>query len=406
MRLTAYLREHASATPPTRSARRPAEAGYDDAEIEAAWPAARRPVDARDRRGTGAGATRSWSSRSWRCMCSVSTPRSRSSVGVNGGSARRPGRLGDHDRRDRRLRLVPRSPTVPRGRPWLWRHRLRPDPGPGLPGDPRDLPRRRDDVSVRRPDRRRRLRRESACSRCDRTCRCGWSSPCAASASARTPTARSTTRPTSCRATSSRMDGAVYLRRICRRGHGEVDEPVRGGLTPSGRTSSSGASRRARSSPDTAGNARPIPMGYMDGLGDLQTQHSCILLIDVTENCNLHCPTCFAESGPGIGRHARLPHILRSLDAAIEREGGRVDALMLSGGEPTVHPEIARDHRGRDRAEGDARGPQHEWHPDRARRRVPGRAGARCAIGSRSTSSSTASSSRPTSTTGARTCAR
>jgi hypothetical protein len=136
------------------------------------------------------------------------------------------------------------------------------------------------------------------------------------------------------------MDGAVYLRRICRRGHGEVTslyeedhalwEDLQQWRIPT-----------REITPDTAGNARPIPMGYMDGLGDLQTQHSCILLIDVTENCNLHCPTCFAESGPGINRHARLPHILRSLDAAIEREGGRVDALMLSGGEPTVHPQIA-----------------------------------------------------------------
>ena len=30
------------------------------------------------------------------------------------------------------------------------------------------------------------------------------------------------------------MDGAVYLRRHCRRGHGEVDEPVRGGPRPLG----------------------------------------------------------------------------------------------------------------------------------------------------------------------------
>jgi uncharacterized radical SAM superfamily Fe-S cluster-containing enzyme len=135
------------------------------------------------------------------------------------------------------------------------------------------------------------------------------------------------------------MDGAVYLRRMCRRGHGEVMslyeedrdlwEELQHWRIPT-----------RVITPDTPDNTRPIPMGYMDGLGDLQTQHSCILLIDVTENCNLHCPTCFAGSGPGINRHARLPHIVRSLDTAIEREGGRIDALMLSGGEPTVHPEI------------------------------------------------------------------
>ena len=81
-------------------------------------------------------------------------------------------------------------------------------------------------------------------------------------------------------------------------------------------------------------------MGYLDGLGDLQTQHSCLVLIDVTETCNLECPTCFAVSAPGVGRHAPEPAVMRTLDAAIAREGGKVDALMLSGGEPTVHPGI------------------------------------------------------------------
>jgi uncharacterized radical SAM superfamily Fe-S cluster-containing enzyme len=135
------------------------------------------------------------------------------------------------------------------------------------------------------------------------------------------------------------QDGAVLLRRFCRRGHGEVVslyeedaqlwEGLQGWRIPT-RTIN----------PDRPGNVRPIPMGYLDGLGDLQTQHSCILLLDVTETCNLQCPTCFAASGPGLNKHARLDHLLRTLDAAIEREGGRVDALMLSGGEPTVHPAI------------------------------------------------------------------
>ncbi|MDQ3880048.1 MAG: radical SAM protein [Chloroflexota bacterium] len=135
------------------------------------------------------------------------------------------------------------------------------------------------------------------------------------------------------------QDGKVLLRRHCRRGHGEVTslyeedyglwEYLQQWRVPTREIVA-----------DTRDNLAPIPMGYMQGLGELQTQHSCILLMDVTENCNLRCPTCFAESGPGIGRYARLPHILRSLDTAIEREGGKIDVLMLSGGEPTVHPDI------------------------------------------------------------------
>ena len=135
------------------------------------------------------------------------------------------------------------------------------------------------------------------------------------------------------------MDGKVYLRRLCQRGHGEVwslyEEDFRlWDYLQQWRV----PTREVVG--DRPANLRPIPMGYADGLGELQTQHSCILLIDVTENCNLQCPTCYALSGPGIGRFAGVPHIMRTLDAAIEREGGRVDLLMLSGGEPTVHPQI------------------------------------------------------------------
>ena len=48
--------------------------------------------------------------------------------------------------------------------------------------------------------------------------------------------------------------------------------------------------------PDTPGNFAPVPAAYLAGLGEMQTQHTCILLEDVTEQCNLRCPTCFADS--------------------------------------------------------------------------------------------------------------
>ena len=54
--------------------------------------------------------------------------------------------------------------------------------------------------------------------------------------------------------------------------------------------------------PDLAGNFKPVPSAYEDGLPEMQTQHTCILLEDITDHCNLRCPTCFAESSPGAGR--------------------------------------------------------------------------------------------------------
>ena len=201
------------------------------------------------------------------------------------------------------------------------------------------------------------------------------------------------------------MDGAVYLRRNCRRGHGEVVSLYEEDHAPLGGPPAV-ADPDPRDHPGHARQHAPIPMGYIDGLGDLQTQHTCILLLDVTENCNLHCPTCFAGSGPGIDRYARLPHILRSLDTAIEREGGQIDVLMLSGGEPTVHPEIveiiqAATERNVTRVVLNTNGIRIARDD-----RFLARARQACATGSRSTSSSTASSSRRTSSTAARTSAR
>ena len=136
------------------------------------------------------------------------------------------------------------------------------------------------------------------------------------------------------------MDGAVYLRRICRRGHGEVDQPVRGGPRAAGSTSSSGGRRPARSSPTRPAMRAPIPMGYARRPG--RPADPALVRAAARHHRELQprVPDLLRGRGPGIGRFARLPHILRSLDAAIEREGGRVDVLMLSGGEPTVHPEV------------------------------------------------------------------
>lgn len=93
--------------------------------------------------------------------------------------------------------------------------------------------------------------------------------------------------------------------------------------------------------PDTPGNFTPPPSGYLQGLGELQTQHTCILLQDLTGHCNLSCPTCFAASGPQISTVVPIQQILANVDQRLRRENGRLDVVMLSGGEPTLHPDFA-----------------------------------------------------------------
>jgi uncharacterized radical SAM superfamily Fe-S cluster-containing enzyme len=93
--------------------------------------------------------------------------------------------------------------------------------------------------------------------------------------------------------------------------------------------------------PDAVGNYRPIPEAYAYGLPAMQTQHTCILLQDVIEHCNLRCPTCFTASGPKLQGVAPLAEVLANVDTRLSRENGRIDVLMLSGGEPTLYPYLA-----------------------------------------------------------------
>ena len=80
----------------------------------------------------------------------------------------------------------------------------------------------------------------------------------------------------------------------------------------------------------------PVEYGcpYDCGLCADHEQHACLALVEITDRCNLTCPICYADSGPGRGRH-------RMLDAVVHAEG-EPDVVQISGGEPTVHPEFFR----------------------------------------------------------------
>ncbi|MEZ0363709.1 radical SAM protein [Mycobacterium sp. pUA109] len=92
--------------------------------------------------------------------------------------------------------------------------------------------------------------------------------------------------------------------------------------------------------PDTPGNFDPIPAAYLRGLPEMQTQHTCILLEDIAETCNLRCPTCFTDSSPDLRNVVAIEEVLANVDQRLDRENGRLDVLMLSGGEPTLHPQL------------------------------------------------------------------
>jgi len=78
---------------------------------------------------------------------------------------------------------------------------------------------------------------------------------------------------------------------------------------------------------------------YDCGLCTDHEQHSCLTVIEVTDRCNLACPTCYAMSSPNYGRHRTLEELERMMDVVVANEG-EPDVVQLSGGEPTVHPDF------------------------------------------------------------------
>jgi len=78
---------------------------------------------------------------------------------------------------------------------------------------------------------------------------------------------------------------------------------------------------------------------YDCGLCADHEQHSCLTVIEITDRCNLTCPTCYAMSSPHYGRHRTIEEVERMLDIVVANEGSP-DVVQISGGEPTVHPDF------------------------------------------------------------------
>ena len=70
------------------------------------------------------------------------------------------------------------------------------------------------------------------------------------------------------------------------------------------------------------------------------SNHSCTILIEIIARCNLSCPTCFAGSSPQHSGLMSMKEFTRQVEQLVA--GGKCgsDMIQLSGGEPTIHPQI------------------------------------------------------------------
>jgi uncharacterized radical SAM superfamily Fe-S cluster-containing enzyme len=73
------------------------------------------------------------------------------------------------------------------------------------------------------------------------------------------------------------------------------------------------------------------------GLCPDHQQHACVGIIEVNSTCDMDCPLCFANAGPGF--NLTLTEVEGILDRLVETEGNP-EVVQFSGGEPSIHPQI------------------------------------------------------------------
>jgi hypothetical protein len=129
--------------------------------------------------------------------------------------------------------------------------------------------------------------------------------------------------------------GRVYFRKTCPE-HGPIEDFVCSDVRFYDRQEFSRPSRKPLLF--AAESSKGCP--YDCGLCPEHEQHTCIGLAEITTACNLKCPMCYAESGPG-GVHWTFEQYAGVVERFVAQEG-QPDVLQLSGGEPTIHPEFER----------------------------------------------------------------
>lgn len=75
------------------------------------------------------------------------------------------------------------------------------------------------------------------------------------------------------------------------------------------------------------------------GLCSHHEQKTCMAMVELTDDCNIKCATCIAGSCPGGQMYISLEDMNKIIDT-LYLEKDTIDLLMLSGGEPTIHPQI------------------------------------------------------------------
>lgn len=75
------------------------------------------------------------------------------------------------------------------------------------------------------------------------------------------------------------------------------------------------------------------------GLCPEHQQHTCVPILEITGRCDMDCPVCLV-GGQRNPTPELSPEQVSGVLEALERAEGRLNMLTLSGGEPTLHPQL------------------------------------------------------------------
>ncbi|MBP6948634.1 MAG: radical SAM protein [Candidatus Pacebacteria bacterium] len=85
----------------------------------------------------------------------------------------------------------------------------------------------------------------------------------------------------------------------------------------------------------------PVLLG--DNAKTASQLHTCTLVVEIVYDCNLSCPTCYANS-PKMYNAKSLSFLsfedFKKSILDLYAKQGRLDIIQLSGGEPTLHPQL------------------------------------------------------------------
>jgi uncharacterized radical SAM superfamily Fe-S cluster-containing enzyme len=132
-----------------------------------------------------------------------------------------------------------------------------------------------------------------------------------------------------------RTDDAVYLEKSCPQ-HGDLDKvllwknaPWEFSVWTRSRVEKPGAPILLPEQPECP---------YQCGICPSHRQATCSAIIEVTQQCNIRCPICFASSGTESETRPDLTQIEQMMQAILDASGPC--PIQLSGGEPTLRDDL------------------------------------------------------------------